>query len=174
MIHYKIIYQKNKTKKNIYKKLNLEDVIVGNIKNSAGVFYTPTCYNKWIDQEEVLKIFKDYDVIQTIVSNEKFKGILKAHKRFNLTITDCEFYGLNSDELEELLGYEDIDDYTLCELLKREEYKLKKVIFRTKSKSELFVSRNGIIGINEWTKNNDIEDIKLLIDFINIGPKVFQ
>lgn len=174
MLHYKLVYQNMVKDSKFYDYIDIENIIVGNEENSVGILYTPSNYTEWLREDSVFKTFIEFDIIQTIITNTKFRVILEMHEKLNLLFSDCEFYGLTSDEVDSMINYNDINKESIDFIIDKEEYRLKKMIFRTKSCRFISINRNGVISFQEDSMADDLEDIKKLIDFINIGPRVLK
>lgn len=173
MVKFKVIYQKNLQQERLNERIHIKKYLVGKQLNSFAIHYTPAEYKKWLQDDKVFNAFIELDIIQPVITNQKFEKILDVQKKLNLSVVDCEFYNISVDEVESLIDYETINQESLKYFLSKYEYRLKKLIFKTKHKKQISVSRMGVISLDDEYKE-DLNDIEILVDFINIGPRILE
>ncbi|MDQ4484943.1 TetR family transcriptional regulator [Bacillus cereus] len=167
MNFFKILFQPNDKKKPFYKQISLNNVIVGENGYSYGIQYSPQSFNDWLMDDNIYKIFLESTVKQLIMSNHKFLDLITAQKRLNLTLVDCEFKNI---DIEDVLDGEEFDSELLKSVIEDFEYPIMKVYFRTKNRHMVTLKSNGVLGIDDDLSENELDDIKKLIDFLGFGP----
>ncbi|HDR3890151.1 TPA: TetR family transcriptional regulator [Bacillus cereus] len=167
MNFFKILFQPNDKKKPFYKQISLNNVIVGENGYSYGIQYLPQSFNDWLMDDNIYKIFLDSTVKQLIMSNRKFLDLIKEQDRLNLTLVDCKFKNIDIDDV---LDGEKFDSEILKSIIEDYEYQIMQVYFRTKNRHMVTLKSNGVLGIDDDLSENEINDIKKLIDFLGFGP----
>lgn len=167
MKFYKILYQINHKTPPFYRQVYLNDYIVGKNNYSFAILYSPQSYNDWLLDDEIFQIFIDSTIKQLVVSNYKFLRILMIIEKLDLNLVDCKFKGVN---LDELLEYEQFNINKVMDLLEYEDYELMNVTFRTKRQNVITLKSNGVLGIDEGMSEEEMYNIKRLIEFVSFGP----
>ncbi|MCM3763066.1 hypothetical protein M3212_20275 [Alkalihalobacillus oceani] len=75
-------------------------------------------------------------------------------------------------DIDYLLQGEKIDPEILNTIMENQEYQILQVYFRSKDKHMITLKSNGVLGIDSEMSDDEINDIKKLIDFLGFGPAV--
>lgn len=170
MIFFKILFQPSNKFVPLYEQIMLENAIIGENGYSFGIQYSPQTYNDWLMKEEVFKVFVDSSVKQLIMSNYKFSALIERQNLFNLNLVDCKVKNIDIDEL---LEGEEFNSELLNVIVKEnEEYEIMQVYFRSENQHMVTLKSNGVLGVDGDLTENEIDDIKRLIDFLGLGPLV--
>ncbi|MBT2261875.1 TetR family transcriptional regulator [Bacillus safensis] len=167
MNYFKILFQPNDKKKPFHKQLFLDNVIVGENGYSCGVRYSPKSFNDWLMNDNIYKVFLDSTVKQLIMSNQRFLDLIEEQGRLNLTLVDCKFKNIDIDDV---LDGEEFDSELLKSVIDSYEYEIMQVYLRTKNRHMVTLKANGVLGIDSDLSEDEVNDIKKLIDFLGFGP----
>ncbi|MFD3447138.1 hypothetical protein ACFDTO_21305 [Microbacteriaceae bacterium 4G12] len=170
MNFYKILFQTSKKTIPLHKQVSLGNaVLIGENGYSFGIQYSPESYNTWLMDEKIFEIFVHSSVKQLIMTNYKFLYLINRQGEFNLNIVDCK---LENFDIDHLLQGEKIDPEILNTIMENQEYQILQVYFRSKDKHMITLKSNGVLGIDSGLSDDEINDIKKLIDFLAFGPVV--
>lgn len=169
MKFFKILFQSSKKTIPLYKQVSMDNTLIGVNGYSFGVQYNPESYNTWLMDDNIFKIFVHSSVKQLIMTNHKFLSLIAMQDKFNLNIVDCK---LKNIELDYLLHGEKINSEILISAMENQEYQIKEVYFRSKDKHLITLKSNGVLGIDSGLSENDVKDIKKLVDYLSFGPMV--
>ncbi|WP_096271663.1 hypothetical protein [Paucisalibacillus globulus] len=101
MKYLKILYQSNDKTPPFYKQVFLKNYIVGENGYSYAIQYSPQSYNSWLSDEKIFRVFVDSTVKQLIINNYKFLHLIYIQDKLNLTLVDCDFKNIDTDDLLE-------------------------------------------------------------------------
>ncbi|WP_096271661.1 TetR family transcriptional regulator [Paucisalibacillus globulus] len=104
---------------------------------------------------------------QLIINNYKFLHLIYIQDKLNLTLVDCDFKNIDTDDL---LEGEKFNSDSIIKLIEDQEYRIMKLYFRTKNHHMVTLKSNGVLGIDSGLSEEERIDIKKLIDFISFGP----
>jgi len=170
MNFYKILFQSSKKTIPLHKQLSLDNTaLIGKNEYSVGIQYSPESYNKWLMDEKIFGIFVHSSVKQLIMTNYKFLYLINKQEEFNLNIVDCK---LRNIDIDYLLQGENIDPVIFNTIMENSEHQIVQVYFRSKEKHMITLKSNGVLGIDNELSDDEINDIKKLIDFLGFGPAV--
>ncbi len=171
MNFYKILFQSSKKTTNLHKQLSLNNTaLVGKNGYSFGIQYSPESYNTWLMDEKIFEIFVHSSVKQLMMTNYKFLNLINKQDEFNLNIVDCKLE--NNIDIDNFLQGEKIDPEILNIIINNHELQILQVYFRSKDKHMITLKSNGVLGVDSELSEDEINDIKKLIDFLGFGPAV--
>lgn len=171
MNFYKILFQSSKKTIPLYKQISLNNTaLIGNNGYSFGVQYSPESYNTWLMDEKIFEIFVHSAVKQLIMTNYKFLNLINRQDEFGLNMVDCKLE--NNIDIDYFLQGEKLDSETLNIVMENQEHQILQVYFRSKDKHLVTLKSNGVLGIDSELSEEEINDIKKLIDFLGFGPAV--
>lgn len=169
MNFFKILFQPRQKTIPLHKQVTLENALIGENGYSFGIQYSPESYNAWLMDEEIFGIFVRSSVKQLIMTNYKFLYLINRQDLFNLSLVDCKF---ENGDIYELLQGEELEPEILNSIIENQEYRIIQVFFRSKDKHMVSLKSNGVLGVDSGLSDDEIKDIKRLIDFLGFGPVV--
>ncbi|MBR0622133.1 TetR family transcriptional regulator [Bacillus pumilus] len=134
---------------------------------SCGVQYSPKSFNDWLMNDNIYKVFLDSTVKQLMMSNQRFLDLIEEQGRLNLNLVDCK---LKNIDIDDVLDGEELDSEILRSVIDSYEYQVMQVYFRTKNRHMVTLKANGVLGIDNDLSENEMKDVKKLIDFLGFGP----
>lgn len=171
MNFYKILFQSSKKTTPLHKQLSLNNTtLVGENGYSFGIQYSPESYNSWLMDEKIFEIFVHSSVKQLIMTNYKFLNLINRQDEFNLNIVDCKLE--KNIDIDYFLQGEKIEPETLNIIMENHEFQILQVYFRSKDKHMITLKSNGVLGVDSELSEDEMNDIKKLIDFLGFGPAV--
>lgn len=181
MDFYKLLYQNNTKEKliNVLFDTYQHKYVKGMYSNSIAVSYSPNTYFDFISDEKILAEFQRRYIKQLFVTNQKFMGISKHEKEFNLKLENCIFDDVDSDEVLSMY-FDQSEKITISpdlieKVLKENELQIKEMTYRTmESKRKIIIQKNGVLGIDNNLNEKEQKLVKKLIDTLNIGLRVLN
>lgn len=169
MLFYKVVLQKKINSIPLYKKIEREDFLVGNINSSFAIPYSPEIFNSWLNQSKIFALFVNDIITQALLTNSKFSFLLLFCNELKFKLVDCKFDNI---ELDDVLEGEELNEENLQYIIDSTELRLMKLTFRTKNNFIVAIKRNGVLEIDEEVLHEDILEVRYLLDFLNFGPGV--
>ncbi|MEK4082142.1 TetR family transcriptional regulator [Solibacillus sp. FSL K6-1126] len=170
MNFYKILFQPSKKTIPLHKQLSLDStVLIGKNEYSFGIQYSPESYNSWLMDEKIFGVFVQNSIKQLLMTNYKFLNLINRQDEFNLKVVDCK---LENTDIDYFLQGEKINPETLNFILEDTDYRILQVYFRSRDRHMITLKSNGVLGIDNGLSEEEISDIKKLIDFLGFGPVV--
>lgn len=171
MNFFKILFQSGKSAMPLYEQIFVGNALIGKNGYSFGIQYSPESYNNWLLEEKIFEIFIQSVVKQLLMTNYKFLSLANRQDSFHLNLVDCK---LKNIDIEYLLQGEDISPEILSIILKDQEYQIMQMYFRSRDKHMITLKSNGVLGIDNDLNEDEVNDIKKLIDFLVSGPVVLK
>ncbi|MGN7312678.1 TetR family transcriptional regulator [Alkalicoccobacillus gibsonii] len=165
MDFFKILYQVNSRNLPFYKQVYLKDCIVGKTGYSYAIPYNPQSFNNWLLDEQTFKIVVKSTVKQLLMSNYKFQEIITNQDDFNLRLVDHKFKSIGIGQILDDLPYSE----SIVDILEDQNYQMSQLYFRTKNQYMLTVKSNGVLGVDDELSEEEVNDLRGLIDFISFG-----
>lgn len=169
MLFYKVFSQKNNRTLPLYSKLKRDDFIVGNCNMSFGIPYSPHLFNKWINDDNIYKKFRDDFIVQVLLSNEKFVEVASVSEKIGLRMADISIENI---DLDDVWRDDELNIEVLEYILEGTSYKLQKISFCSIENEFISIKRNGVLEIEEKVLIKHPQMIRDLLDALNYGPEV--
>lgn len=169
MLFYKIVLQQNLNSRPLYEKLNRKDFLIGNKCNSFAIPYSPEEFNQWLNKNNIFTLFMRDSITQALLTNTKFALIISASEQLKLQLVDCQFENI---VLDDVLEEEELSVEVIEHVLREENYKLRKVIFRSEKNQCIAIKRNGVLELDEKVLDNELGVVRNVLDLLNFGPEV--